>query len=550
MDWQRLQVAPDGTHHVHRGAPAYPQRFEQVLKFHSPGLAPVRADGLAWHIGANGEPAYPRRFLQTLGFYGGLAAVQDSAGWFHIDPVGDAVYPEKHAWCGNFQEGLCPVRLIDGRYAHIQPDGQPVTGNTWAYAGDYRDGIAVVQRNDGLSSHIDLQGELVHDQWLLDLDVFHKGFARARDAAGWFHLDRSGSPAYQRRFAMVEPFYNGQARVETHEGSLEVIDERGNTVLQLRPPRVSDVDLISKDMVGFWRSEAIFAAVECGLMDQLPVIDHKLGDREPSKRKRRLLAALGELGLVEFRDGNWIPTARGALLQRDSTTSMREAALHWSGAGRIAWASLGDMLDDANWRPPRFFEDIATAGTAGPYQEAMRPYALNDYIHVPRAISSSISRIVDLGGGTGALARILVGARPDIAVAVVDRPEVIALVEKAAALDRVNFTIGDLFEGPLPAGDAYVLARVLHDWDDADAVRILRHAREYSDTGTKLFVVEMIKPEVGFRGALLDLHMLLATGGRERTLPEYTELLSQAGWHVSGTLALPAVSSVIVAEAK
>ncbi|MEZ5480582.1 MAG: hypothetical protein R3E95_24785 [Thiolinea sp.] len=91
-----------------------------------------------------------------------------------------------------------------------------------------------MQRDDGLSSHIDRQGDLLHDRWFLDLDVFHKGYARAKDEAGWFHVRPDGTPAYGRRFAMIEPFYNGQARVETHAGALEVVDESGETKVELR----------------------------------------------------------------------------------------------------------------------------------------------------------------------------------------------------------------------------------------------------------------------------------------------------------------------------
>lgn len=74
----------------------------------------------------------------------------------------------------------------------------------------------------------------MHDRWFRDLDVYHKGFARGRDAGGWMHIDRAGEPAYARRFAAVEPFYNGVARVELMDGTLEVIDESGGTVAVLR----------------------------------------------------------------------------------------------------------------------------------------------------------------------------------------------------------------------------------------------------------------------------------------------------------------------------
>jgi hypothetical protein len=87
-----------------------------------------------------------------------------------------------------------------------------------------------VQAADGRSTHVDLDGRMVNGRWFLDLDVFHKGFARARDDGGWTHVDTSGSPAYSRRFAAVEPFYNGQARVERFDGGLEVIDESGTAI--------------------------------------------------------------------------------------------------------------------------------------------------------------------------------------------------------------------------------------------------------------------------------------------------------------------------------
>ena len=246
MTWQSFAVSPDSTHHMLNGAAAYSSRFDEVQKFHTPGLAPVLRDGVAWHIRANGEPAYGRRFQRTFGFYEGLAVVSSDDGWHHIDPSGEDLYPQRYAWCGNFQGGRCSVRLRDGRYFHITPKGEPAYEQRWRYAGDYRDGIAVVQASDGRSTHIDLDGELVHGRWFVDLDVFHKGFARARAEAGWMHVNLGGQPAYSRRFAAVEPFYNGQARVEAFGGSRLVVAEDGRTLLVLRPPKSTGAPLHRK----------------------------------------------------------------------------------------------------------------------------------------------------------------------------------------------------------------------------------------------------------------------------------------------------------------
>lgn len=232
--WRAARIAPDKTHHTLHGVPMYEARFDEVMKFHAPGLAPVRRGQEAWHVDVRGHAGYERRFVRTFGFYEGAAAVHATDGWHHIRPDGSDLYAARHVWCGNYQEERCPVRGTDGRYHHIDATGQPVYVQRWRYAGDFRDGIAVVQGEDGRSSHIDRRGRLLHGRWFLDLDVFHKGAARARDELGFMHVDEAGLPLYARRFAAVEPFYNGQARVERQDGGLEVIDPHGRTLVELR----------------------------------------------------------------------------------------------------------------------------------------------------------------------------------------------------------------------------------------------------------------------------------------------------------------------------
>ena len=234
MEWQGSRVSAEGSHHEREGRPMYAGRFDDVLSFHPPGVAAVRLGESAWHIDADGKAIYSTTFQRTFGFYDGLAAVIAADGWYHIDLHGNPVYPGRLAWCGNFQGGRCTVRDDSGHYFHINANGVPLYPQRWRYAGDYRDGVAVVQRDDGQSSHVDERGKFLHDKWFIDLDVFHKGLARARDSDGWAHVDRAGQVAYTRRFAAVEPFYNGQARVERFDGGLEVVGQTGLSVVELR----------------------------------------------------------------------------------------------------------------------------------------------------------------------------------------------------------------------------------------------------------------------------------------------------------------------------
>ena len=232
--WQDLTIAPEQTHHLKDGHPAYEARFVQVLKFHPPGLAPVQDVLGAYHIESTGRAAYKERYIRTFGFYEGRAAVQANDGWFHILANGRPLYSGRYAWCGNFQGGCCTVRFPGGLYCYLQLNGEVAYSQRYWYAGDFRDGVAVVQREDGLHTHINNEGLQVHGRWFLDLDVFHKEFARARDDNGWHHIDMKGQSIYSNRFAAIESFYNGQARVENFDGSLLVINETGETVVKLR----------------------------------------------------------------------------------------------------------------------------------------------------------------------------------------------------------------------------------------------------------------------------------------------------------------------------
>ncbi|MFO8074279.1 MAG: methyltransferase [Armatimonadota bacterium] len=551
MTWRETRLAREGTHHLRSETPLYEERFDEVLAFHEPGLAPVQRGGRGWHIRTDGSPAYNRRFERTFGYYEGRAAVVESDGWHHILPDGTDLYDARFDWCGNFQGGRCTVREPDGGYLHVDHDGVPAYEARWRYAGDYRDRIAVVQSHDGRSTHIDLGGTQIHGRWFLDLDVFHKGFARARDDDGWMHVDRRGLPIYTRRFAGVEPFYNGQARVERFDGGLEVIDEDGRRIVELRPALRSEFASLSGDLVGFWRTDAIAAAVELGVFDVLP------GPEEPllracgidSERGRRLLRSLAELRLVAFEDGIWTATERGEYLRADHPLTLRDAALEYAGRFRELWSNLPRALrEGSDWKARNVFEDVAAEPMRiEGHHRMLASYALHDYGEVPAALSlRGDERIIDAGGGLGALAGLLLERYPDLEVVVLDRPEVIERAASAELGSRAELRTADITAPWDVEGDAVILARVLHDWDDAIALTILRHARCALRPGGRLFVVEMLLSDVGSAGGLCDLHLLMATGGKERTVEQYSVLLDEAGFDLVEVRRLAALPSIIV----
>ena len=555
MNWRGTAVAPSGTHHVRGGVPLYAERFDEVLKFHEPGLAAVRRGGHAWHIRNDGEPAYNRRFDRTFGFYEGFAAAAAPDGWRHVRPDGTDLYDGGYAWCGNFQDGRCAVRDPGGAYFHLTSEGIPAYDARWRYAGDFRDGIAVVQADEGRSTHIDPLGAPIHGAWFLDLDVFHKGLARARDEDGWMHVDALGRPLYRRRFAAVEPFYNGQARVERPDGSLEVIDETGTHVMELRPALKSEFAALSDDLTGFWRTQTIRAAVELGVFEALPAAAAGLARAcglEPD-RMRRLLRALAELRLAEEMDGMWRATGRGSFLIAGHPLTLADAAVEYGRFFPAMWETLPRALRaDDGWRPPNIFGEVAAdPARVASHHRMLASYALHDYGPVADALDLRGDEwVIDAGGGVGALAGLLVEAYPRLRVTVLDRPEVVERATSMAQSDRVTLQAGDLFEPWGVEGDAVILARVLHDWADGPALRLLQHARRSLSSGGRVFAVETMLPEDGAAGGLCDLHLLSVACGRERTASEYAALFECADFAFEGVRQLPTLPSIVVGLAK
>jgi hypothetical protein len=132
-------------------------------------------------------------------------------------------------------------------------------------------------------------------------------------------------------------------------------------------------------------------------------------------------------------------------------------------------------------------------------------------------------------------------------------PEAQATFDGAGLSARAQCVAGDFFIDVPSDADMYVLSRVLHDWDDADAVRILRTCRKRMPPNSRLLIVEAVLPERAADNPaviLMDLHMLLLLGARERTLQEYAELLDHVELEISRHVPTASPVGLAVIEAR
>ena len=149
---------------------------------------------------------------------------------------------------------------------------------------------------------------------------------------------------------------------------------------------------------------------------------------------------------------------------------------------------------------------------------------------------SGVDTIVDVGGGQGRLLATILAAIPGLRGVLADKLEVVAGAEEvlrtAGVADRCTVVGSDFFASVPQGGDAYILAYIIHDWPEGEALDILRACHRAMAPGARLWLIEQViepnEDSVGVR--MLDLMMSIFLGGKERTAEEYEELLEAAGF--------------------
>jgi SAM-dependent methyltransferase len=164
---------------------------------------------------------------------------------------------------------------------------------------------------------------------------------------------------------------------------------------------------------------------------------------------------------------------------------------------------------------------------------------------------SGFTNVVDVGGGNGFLLTQILKANPHVTGILFETPAVIQdatkNIEAAGLAARCETVAGDFFESIPEGGDAYLLAHVIQSFDDVRSVTILRNCRRAMTEHGKLLLVEPVASPGNAPSfvKLLDLHMLVVTGGRQRTEAEYRTLLASASFRLTNVILTESGESVI-----
>ena len=330
---------------------------------------------------------------------------------------------------------------------------------------------------------------------------------------------------------------------------------------------VSPTQAVLHVIAGFWLSRCVYIAAKLGLADLLddgPKTPAELagatGTHAPALY--RVLRALASTGwLIEDAEGRFAATPLTAGLKTGAPGSLRALATSELGEEHYpAWGNLlfsvktGELAFDDVFSMPNWKYWAGHEEHAGIFNRGMSEMTA---IIEPAVLSlcdlSNARTIVDVGGGRGTLMSSMLTAYPQARGIVLDLPHVIEQGRQVIAgnglQDRCELIAGDFFQSVPSGGDVYTLKWVIHDWNDAQAVAILKNCRAAMPPHARLLLIEApLSPrnEPSLH-KLMDINMLVMTGGRERTEAEYRSLLDAAGFELTRVSVTPLELAVLEA---
>lgn len=320
-------------------------------------------------------------------------------------------------------------------------------------------------------------------------------------------------------------------------------------------------------IMGVRTSQLVYAAAKLGIADVLksgPKTSVELARETDSNAGalRRMLRGLVTIDLLaELENGEFAITPLGEYLRRDVPGSMHGWAII---SGELHHPSWGGVLHSVRTGRPAL-EDVVGMSV---WQYVDENAELRDHLNrelarrtesIAAAVLdaydfSPVRRVVDVGGGDGAMIAAVLSAVPHMTGILFDTPRgsngARGLLERMGVRERCEIVHGDFFVCVPTGADAYILKDVIHDWDDDRAGAILARCRQAMSREARLLLVEMVMPERTEQAPIavqLDLQMLVVTGGRERSQAEHRGLLGRAGFE--RVRVIPTASEASIVEA-
>lgn len=330
-----------------------------------------------------------------------------------------------------------------------------------------------------------------------------------------------------------------------------------------RPPTSDEAAQFSRLMQGHIAMRLLLMAGRIGLIKLLadgPLHAEELAELTglSSQVMPRILRAMSSIGVLEVKaDGRYVGTGMLGMIDMLLAPGFDESSyIAWGHAdhtlrtGEPAWDQVFgkpfyDSLDPNQLEAFNVWNTRATV--ASPPIAAM-------------SFWSKYREIVDVGGGQGALIADILAANPGMKGHLLDRPESLrdapVILQQRKVSDRCVIQPGNFFQEVPKGGDAYILSRVLLNWNDEKCLAILESIANATEEGATLVVIDLIIPPVDHPAycfaVMNDLNLLVNFGGATRSESELRKLIEMAPFRVTHVEIFkpPSLIGIIIAQRK
>ena len=322
---------------------------------------------------------------------------------------------------------------------------------------------------------------------------------------------------------------------------------------------------LTQTILGGLNAQAVYVAAKLRVADSLvngpkkiDQIAKEVGADESALY--RILRALASFGVfTEENDRTFSLTPTAELLRSDVEGSLRDVAIfmgedwHWNVFGQTLHSV---KTGNAAWTRVHgttvfpYLENNPEAGKI--FDQAMSSFSTLACKAVISAYDfSSLNVLVDIAGGTGRLLTAILDATPELRGVLFDLPHVIARAKESEEMkklaSRCEVKSGDFFQAVPTGADGYILKHIIHDWYDAEAIKILTNIGKSMGTYGRVLLIESVvgEPNEPDFAKILDIEMLVSPGGKERTAAEYADLFRQSGLKLARIIPTRSPYSVI-----
>jgi len=328
----------------------------------------------------------------------------------------------------------------------------------------------------------------------------------------------------------------------------------------------SSSSVLLEMMYGYQKSQALFVAAKLGIADILSN-GSKTNDELAkatgvnSRSIYHLMRMLTSVGVFSTEDNDKFQlNPMGKHLLAGTSDSLRGTVMAMGDEMYQAWGNLlygiktGETAFNHTFNRDFYSYLKQNSEASVNFNEWMKETTREWLLPVLKAYDfSEVKTLVDVGGGIGTLTAVILNANPKMQAILFDREDVVGanqVLEEAGVADRCQIVGGNFFDAVLPDGDIYLISRVLLNWDDTDAIKILTNCYQAMTVKDRLLVVDFMLPKgkmSPFIG-LGSLTLFILGGTFMRTEDEFYNLLSSAGFNVTNTIKTTGPVSAIEAK--